>query len=234
MRTLALAKGDFNAEHPGRCVTSFDMLARSRGRSGAPELRMTLSRPSPRQLAVYASALALVLVADPRPLTFGIGCGVVGVAWMLRIWAFGHLEKNQLLVTTGPYAHTRNPAYLGSFLALVGVALAAGNWETTQGKLVWAFALVLVAGFFLGYLPRKFAREYNRLEERFGELATRHAQNVPDFWPRLSPWRSGDPRRFSLRLVTENHEWPWGVVLALVLLAVWFGPRFSPIHGILS
>jgi protein-S-isoprenylcysteine O-methyltransferase Ste14 len=195
---------------------------------------MTTSRPSGRQIAVYASALALVLLAEPRLVTFWIGSCLVASAWILRIWAFGHLEKNQWMVTTGPYAHTRNPAYLGSFLALLGVALAAGNWETTHGKLVWAFSLLLVAGFFLGYLPRKFAREYGRLEERFGELALRHAQNVPDFWPRLKPWRSGDPRRFSWRLVTDNHEWPWGVVLALVLVAVWFGPRWSPLHGILS
>ena len=93
---------------------------------------------------------------------------------------------------------------------------------------------LLVAVFFLVYLPRKFAREYSRLQARFGELATRHAQNVPDFWPRLAPWRSGDPRRFSWKLVTHNHEWPWGVVLAIALAAVWFGPRWSPIHGILS
>ena len=45
----------------------------------------------------------------------------------LRIWTFGHLEKNQHMITTGPYAHSRNPAYLGSFLIVCGFGLAAGT-----------------------------------------------------------------------------------------------------------
>jgi hypothetical protein len=137
------------------------------------------------------------------------------------------------VVTTGPYAHTRNPAYLGSFLALCGVALAAGNAETRHGRAVWGFALLLVLVFFVGYLPRKFAREYARLEQRFGQAARRHAAHVPDFWPRLAPWRSGDERRFSWRRVRENHEWPWGLVLFGVLSAIWFVERWSPVYAAL-
>ena len=91
------------------------------------------SLPSWRQLALYLLCASLIALADPRPITFTIGCVIVAFAWMLRIWSFGHLEKNQMLVTTGPYAHCRNPAYLGSFLALVGVGLAAGNAESPRG-----------------------------------------------------------------------------------------------------
>ena len=184
--------------------------------------------PSVRQTAVYAAALLLTTLADPRPGTFVAGCCLVALACMLRIWAFGHLDKNLCLVTTGPYAHTRNPAYLGSFLAMVGVALAAGNAETTRGRLVWGIALVLGVAFFTFYLPRKFGREYGRLERLFGADLARHAANVPDFWPRLAPWRSGDTRRFSLQRVTANREWPWGLVLGLLLAAIWFAQAWSP------
>ena len=151
------------------------------------------------------------------------------------MWAFGHLEKNELMVTTGPYAHTRNPAYLGSFLALVGVSLAAGNAENVQGRLVWGLAALLALAFFLFYLPRKFGREYRRLRRLFGdEQVDRHAENVPDFFPRLRPWRSGDLRSFSAQRVGENHEWAWGLVLALVLVLVWTAPVWSPLHGVLG
>jgi len=185
--------------------------------------------PSPRQIALYASAVVLVALADPRPTTFAIGAALVAAACALRIWAFGHLEKNRGVITTGPYAHSRNPAYLGSFVAFLGLALAAGNAETTRGRIVWGFALVLVAVFFLSYLPRKFRREYRRLSERFGEAAARHAENVPDFWPRFRPWRSGDARRFSWRRVADNHEWPWGIGLAAILAAIWFVDLWSPL-----
>lgn len=180
---------------------------------------------------VYVLAAVLVAFADPRPVTFAIGCAIALLAWFLRIWAFGHLEKNQLMVTTGPYAHVRNPAYLGSFIAMIGVALAAGNAETRHGLVVWGFALVLVVVFFVAYLPRKFEREYTRLKRLFGEQVERHAANVPDFVPRLSPWRSGDDRRFSWQRVGANHEWPWGMVLAVLLLAIWFVDRWSPVYA---
>ncbi len=184
-----------------------------------------------RKIAVYLAGAALIALADPRPPGFAAGCVLVALAWALRIWAFGHLEKNATLVTTGPYAHTRNPAYLGSFLALLGVSLAAGNAETFQGRLVWGLALLLVLVFLGFYLPRKFRKEYSRLERLFGEPVRRHAENVPDFLPRLRPWRSGDPRRFSWKRVGENHEWPWGLVLVLVLVLIATAPSWSPLHG---
>jgi protein-S-isoprenylcysteine O-methyltransferase Ste14 len=176
-------------------------------------------RPSARQLGVYASALAIAFVA---------GCCLVALAWALRVWAFGHLDKNEHMVTTGPYAHTRNPAYLGSFLAMVGIALAAGNAETTRGRLVWGLAAGLCVAFFACYLPRTCEREYTRLRRLFGPDLDQHAANVPDFLPRLRPWRSGDSRRFSWRRVIANNEWPWGLVLSGLLCAIWFAHAWSP------
>lgn len=182
-----------------------------------------------RRGAVFLAGALLVLLADPRPVPYALGCGLVALAWVLRIWAFGHLEKNVVLVTTGPYAHTRNPAYLGSFLALLGCGLAAGNPDTPRGLLVWGLVALLAVAFFFVYLPRKFAREYPRLRELFGAELDRHAAHVPDFLPRLRPWRSGDPRRFSWRRVAENHEWPWGFILALVLVLIRTAPSWSPL-----
>src|SRR5262245_14167723 len=193
-----------------------------------------LQFPSVRQLGVYLAGLLLVLFADPRPATFVAGCLITALAWGLRIWAFGHLDKNQHMVTTGPYAYTRNPAYLGSFLAMVGVALAAGNAETMRGRFVWGLSAALVLAFFTLYLPRKFAREYGRLRRLFGADLDRHAANVPSFWPRLVPWRSGDPRRFSWQRISSNHEWPWGVILTVLLAAIWFAHMWSPVDQVLA
>lgn len=190
--------------------------------------------PSWRQLCVYAAAAALVVLADPRPVTFAAGCCLVLAAWALRLWAFGHLDKNLHLVTTGPYAHTRNPAYLGSFLALLGVALAAGNAESTRGLVVWSLGAALAIAFFAVYLPRKFAREYGRLRQHFGEQLDRHAENVPNFWPRLWAWRSGDTRTFSWQRVGRNREWPWGIVFAMLMTAIWFAHVWSPASSLMA
>ena len=74
---------------------------------------------TPRKVMAYGGVLVLVSLADPRPISFAIGAFLMFLAWALRVWTFGHLEKNVNMVTTGPYAHTRNPAYLGSFLILL-------------------------------------------------------------------------------------------------------------------
>ncbi len=195
------------------------------------ETEQASALPSWRQLALYLLCLGLIALADPRQPTFVAGCLLVALAWSLRIWAFGHLEKNQLLVTSGPYAHCRNPAYLGSFMALAGVVLAAGNLESRQGRAVWGFGLFLGIVFFAIYMPRKKRKEYTRLERLFGEPARVYASNVPHFLPRLSPWKSGGERRFSWALVSSNREWPWGAVLAGVLLAVWTVASWSPFYG---
>lgn len=198
------------------------------------EAKRASKKPTWRKLAVYAAALLVAAAADPRAPTFIAGCILVAVALALRIWAFGHLEKNVVMVTTGPYAYTRNPAYFGSFLALLGVALAAGNWESPRGRAVWGLALLLVIAFFTFYFPRKMRREYPRLQALFGAQVDRHAANVPDFWPQLRPWRSGDGRRFAWARVADNHELSWGLVFALGLAVIWFVERWSPLADLLE
>lgn len=183
-----------------------------------------------RTSCVVALAVGLIMFAAPRPVTFVAGAVLLLCACLLRIWAFGHLDKNGDQVTTGPYAYTRNPAYLGSFLGLLGLSLAAGNGETRHGLLIYGVALLGIVAFFFFYLPRKYAREYTRLETRFGERFREHAANVPDLWPRLTPWHSGDGRRWSFALVSTNHEWPWGLAFAAALTAIWFVHTWSPAY----
>ena len=47
---------------------------------------------------------------------------------LIRALASGHVRKNEALATSGPYAYTRNPLYLGSLLMGVGFAIAARSW----------------------------------------------------------------------------------------------------------
>ena len=46
----------------------------------------------------------------------------------VRAWAAGVIKKDQELTTSGPYAFTRNPLYLGSLLLGSGGVLAGGVW----------------------------------------------------------------------------------------------------------
>src|SRR5260370_35486531 len=92
----------------------------------------------------FACAALFFVLSRPRPLTLIVG-GVIALPGLaLRAWAIGHLRKNDALAVTGPYAYTRNPLYLGSFLIGVGFTIASGRF-------VLGF---LFAALFLGiYVP---------------------------------------------------------------------------------
>ena len=53
-----------------------------------------------------------------------IGSAFVVLGLAIRAWAAGQLQKDKQLTTSGPYSHTRNPLYLGSFSIGVGVTIA--------------------------------------------------------------------------------------------------------------
>jgi protein-S-isoprenylcysteine O-methyltransferase Ste14 len=128
------------------------------------------------------SAWALVplylLFAQPTiPLMLaGLVVALFGV--LIRAWAAGSIRKNKVLTTHGPYAFTRNPLYVGSFLIGIGFGIAAG--------VLWILALFLV--FFLLIYGRTMRKEERRLEQLFGDEFTRYATAVPRFVPRFPAW----------------------------------------------
>ena len=94
-------------------------------------------------LGFVLAALYLAFGPRPTPLTLAVGGALALIGLAVRAGAAGHIVKNDRLATTGPYAHTRNPLYFGSFLIAAGFAVAAH----------WSLLLVVVAFFALVYGP---------------------------------------------------------------------------------
>ena len=93
---------------------------------------------------------------------------MASIGIVLRALASGHVKKDQELTTTGPYAYTRNPLYLGSVIIAAGFAVAAQN--------VWIVGLIL-AMFAAIYVPVIRAEEAY-LQAKFPEYAA-YAARVP-------------------------------------------------------
>ena len=117
----------------------------------------------------------------------------IAVGMALRAWAAGHLEKNEKLAVSGPYAYTRNPLYLGSLIVAGGFCVAAASWT---------LGLVFLAAFLLIYLP-VMEQEGAHLSNLFPDYAA-YAARVP----LLLPWPSGYPaaKPFSCDVFWRNKE----------------------------
>jgi protein-S-isoprenylcysteine O-methyltransferase Ste14 len=158
---------------------------------------------------VGAVVLAL---ARPTPASLLLGLPLAVVGEGIRIWASGHIEKTKCLATGGPYAHSRNPLYVGSLLLALGVAVACAS----------PWVVVAVAAYFLAFYPSVMREEEAFLASKFPEVHAAWARAVPLFWPRPSP---GGPRssRFEWGRVRANREWRTAgalPLLAAVLLAL--------------
>ena len=163
-----------------------------------------------------AGAIVIAL-ARPNPwsLLGGLALGLLGEA--LRIWASGHIEKTRVLATGGPYAHTRNPLYLGSTLMAAGIAVASASpWAALAG-----------AVYFLAFYPSAIRGEAAFLATRFPDTFAPWAREVPAFVPRLT---AGGPRasRFAWARVGLNREWRTLLAVPLALLLLWAGGRYLP------
>lgn len=156
----------------------------------------------------FLCAALFILFARPRPATLAAGAPLSLVGLLLRAWGSGHLRKNDALATSGPYAHTRNPLYLGSFIMGLGFTLASGRW--------WLG--VLFVALFLGiYLP-VMRVESATLAQLFGESYKEYAMAVPVFLPRITPYRTGPAStRFDQGLYLRYREYR----AALGLLIAW-------------
>jgi protein-S-isoprenylcysteine O-methyltransferase Ste14 len=125
---------------------------------------------------------------------------------LIRTLASGHVQKNEQLAITGPYAYTRNPLYLGSLVLAAGFAVAARSW--------WIAAAMAVI-FLAVYVP-VIRSEEAFLRSRFPEF-DEYARQVPQLLPRVTPFRHHS-QSFSWQLYWKHREYN-AALGALAMLA---------------
>src|ERR1700689_2409638 len=124
----------------------------------------------------FAFAVLYFWLARPCGPSLAFGAILIVPGLLIRALASGHVRKNEALATSGAYAYTRNPLYLGSVLMGVGFAVAARSW--------WV-GVILVVMFFAIYLP-VIRGEEKFLREEFPEFEE-YARQVPRMFPRVRP-----------------------------------------------
>ena len=111
-----------------------------------------------------------------------VAAGLTAGGLVFAVWARRYLGTNwsaivtvkqgHELITSGPYALVRHPIYTGLLLALVGSALAVGEWRG-----VIAVALASSA------LWRKLRLEERWMRQQFGAVYQEYCRRVPALIP---------------------------------------------------
>jgi len=126
--------------------------------------------------ALAGRAFPVQVMPQPFALTLGIVLTVAGIA--LTIWALPKFRQAQTslmpykpttaIISTGPFAITRNPLYLGMTLLYVGITLI--------GNTIWPLVLL---PFVLAVVQRGvIEREERYLERNFGDEYLRYKSRV--------------------------------------------------------
>ena len=132
------------------------------------------------------------VVGEPWSSFVGAASILMGAFWILWAWSyllfvgrglplevFGKaLHATRVLVTTGPYAYTRNPMVLGLLFILFGLAFLRGSMS---GFVIVPF-IGLIAWLYLA------AFEEKGLVARFGTDYEKYRASVPLLFPRLSAY----------------------------------------------
>jgi len=170
--------------------------------------------------------LTMILFAKPTDETMLIGVVMALLGELLRFWgvayagsltrATGSVGAPEVIVS-GPFAYTRNPLYLGNILLYTGIGVMANALSP------W-LVIVALAYFVFQYLSI-VSLEEEFLDKEFGPRYLEFKANVPQFIPRLTPYKHpaqmGQKPRWSEALRSERRTLQAvGLVLAL-LVALW-------------
>jgi len=141
-----------------------------------------------------------------------LGIGLVLLGYLLRISARGvKAELNpdgKTLVTSGPYALTRNPMYLGTLLIGTGFIIALLRW--------WISIIFLII-YLAIYIPQ-IRREEVKLMIFFKDSFVNYCKMTPRFFPRAAKLLKTNPGDYlAFKLSWLKKEFP-SLAMTLILI----------------
>lgn len=161
----------------------------------------------------FAFAAIYIWLANPSGPSILAGAVLVIAGLLIRASASGHVKKNEELTTSGLYAYTRNPLYLGSIVLAIGFVVAARSW--------WIAGIA--AAFFLAVYIPVIRGEEAFLREKFAEYDA-YARSVPRLLPRLRRVKA-EGASFSSSLYKKHREYN-ALIGAAVLMAILLAKLF--------
>jgi protein-S-isoprenylcysteine O-methyltransferase Ste14 len=126
--------------------------------------------------------------ANPASLVIGFLIALLGE--FIRFWGVswagsetrttGSVGGSNLIIS-GPFAYVRNPLYVGNILMYFGLGI--------MSFALFPYLQIIAIAFFILQYHLIVGEEESFLEKKFGEQYKRFVENVPGFFPRLTPYK---------------------------------------------
>jgi len=158
-----------------------------------------------RQFIGISFVILVSVVGKPNEMLFFTGLVFVFLGIAARLWASGHIKKNKVLATDGPYTFVRHPLYVGNITLGFGFALASSLW--------WSLPLLIII--LLIFYPQAIHREDENLHRMFKKDWEQWRKETRALIPRISHYRTAKGGSWSfLQSLRQNGE----PIIALFLL----------------
>jgi len=151
---------------------------------------------------------------------------------LIRLWAVSWAGSETrttgkvggtYLVINGPYAHVRNPLYVGNILIYFGLGI--------MSFALFPYLQIFALAFFIFQYHEIIKEEEGFLREKFGNDFDEYYKNVPRIFPRLTPYRKEgvEQPEYDLKkgLRSERRTLQAFAIVAGTLIILWFLRRLS-------
>lgn len=168
-----------------------------------------------RQVFAILFVVLVSALGEPGIVIYFAGIPLIILGILVRLWASGHVKKNKVLATDGPYAYVRHPLYVGNILLLAGYSISSGLWWS---YLLMAFLIYL-------YYPPTIKYEDSKLHKIFGTEWEKWRGATKALIPSLSPYPSEDKGDWSFAKSMRDNGEP--IIVAFLLF--WLGYLYTQI-----
>ncbi|MGE5429932.1 MAG: methyltransferase family protein [Syntrophomonadaceae bacterium] len=173
----------------------------------------------------------MLLFRAPNIYSIIIGFIVAAAGELIRLWGVSYAGSETrttgsvggtYLVISGPFAHVRNPLYVGNILLYMGIGIMS----------LALFPYLQIAAFIFFYLQYKFIinEEETYLKKAFGAQYEEYYNNVPRFLPRLTAYKNNNVNQpkydIAAGLKSERRTLQAFSIVSLTIIIIWFVSRY--------
>ena len=169
--------------------------------------------------------LVMIIFADPTPVSMITGFLIAALGEFVRAWGVFYVGSEtrvtgevgaSRLVTSGPFAHVRNPLYVGNILLYVGVgvmSLALFPWLQIVALIWFIFQYTLIV-----------LEEERFLKQKFGQEYEEYCASVPRFLFRPTPYKHSSPITIDWKAGwhSEARTLQAFAVATIIIIIIWF------------